>query len=46
LIVDASVIDTPLQLKGKTNHEVTEDRSEETVQVKKDYADSVDKDGT
>jgi len=46
LIVEVSVIDTPLQPKGKTNHEVTEDRSEETVQVKKNYADSVDKDGT
>jgi len=46
LIVDASVVDTPLRPKGKTNHEVTEDRSEESVEVKKDYADSVDKDGT
>jgi len=46
LIIDASVIDTPLRPKGKTNHKVTEDRSEETVEVKKDYADSVDKDGT
>jgi len=46
LIVDASVVDTPLRPKGKTNHKVTEDRSEETVEVKKDYADSVDKDGT
>ena len=46
LIVDASVIDTPLRPKGKTNHKVTEDRSEEEVEVKKDYADSVDKDGT
>jgi len=46
LIVDASVVDTPLRPKGKTNHKVTEDRSEETIQVKKDYADSVDKDGT
>jgi len=44
VIVDASVIDTPLRPKGKTNHKVTEDRSE--VEVKKDYADSVDKDGT
>jgi len=46
VIVDASVIDTPLRPKGKTTHKVTEDRSEETVKVKKDYADSVDKDGT
>ena len=46
VIVDASVVDTPLRPKGKTNHKVTEDRSEETVQVKKDYANSVDKDGT
>lgn len=46
LIIDASVIDTPLRPKGKTNHKVTEDRSENEVEVKKDYADSVDKDGT
>ena len=26
VIVDASVIETPLRPKGKTNHEVTEDR--------------------
>ncbi len=48
LIIDASVIDTPLRPKGKTNHKVTEDRSEneQDVEVKKEYADSVDKDGT
>ena len=46
VIVDASVIDTPLRPKGKTNHKVTEDRSEKTVKIKKQYADSVDKDGT
>jgi IS5 family transposase len=46
IIVDASVIDTPLRPKGKTKHKVTEDRSEDEVEVKKDYADSVDKDGT
>ena len=46
IIVDASVIDTPLRPKGKTNHEVTEDRSEQEVEVTKDYAKSVDKDGT
>ncbi len=45
-IVDASVIDTPLRPKGKTNHKVTEDRSDEEVEVEKEYADSVDKDGT
>ena len=44
-IVDASVIDTPLKPKGKTNHKVTEDRKDEQeVAVKKEYADSVDKD--
>ena len=44
-IIDASVIDTPLKPKGKTNHEVTEDRKDEQeVAVTKDYADSVDKD--
>lgn len=46
LIVDASVIDTPLRPKGKTNYKVTEDRTEEQVEVKKEFADSVDKDGT
>lgn len=45
-IVDASVIDTPLRPKGKSKHKVTEDRSEEEVEVTKEYADSVDKDGT
>jgi len=29
VIIDASVIDTPLKPKGKTNHKVTEDRKEE-----------------
>ncbi|TXE18526.1 IS5 family transposase [Psychroserpens burtonensis] len=46
LIVDASVIDTPLRPKGKTTHKVTEDRSDQEISVKKEYADSVDKDGT
>jgi IS5 family transposase len=46
IIVDASVVDTPLRPKGKTNHKVTEDRSEDEVAVKKEYAQSVDKDGT
>jgi len=48
LIIDASVVDTPLRPKGKTKYEVTEDRSEEVkeVAVKKEYATSVDKDGT
>jgi len=44
-IVDASVIDTPLKPKGKTNHKVTEDRKDEQeVEVTKAYTDSVDKD--
>ena len=43
VIVDASVIDTPLRPKGKTNHKVTEDRKEE-VEVVRDYPESVDKD--
>lgn len=46
LIVDASIVDTPLRPKGKTNHKVTQDRSEEEVEITKDYAESVDKDGT
>ena len=46
IIIDASVIDTPLRPKGKTNHKVTEDRKEEEVSVTKEYSNSVDKDGT
>ena len=46
IIVDASVIDTPLRPKGKMNYKVTEDRTEEEVMVNKEYAASVDKDGT
>ena len=46
LIIDASVIDTPLRPKGKTNFKVTEDRCEEDVKIEKEYADSVDKEGT
>lgn len=46
LIIDASVIETPLKPKGKTNHQVTEDRTEEEVEVKKVYGVSVDKDAT
>ena len=46
-IVDASVIDTALKPKGKTNHKVTEDRKDtEEVAVKKDYPDSVDKEAS
>jgi IS5 family transposase len=45
IIVDASVIDTPLRPKGKTKHEVTKDRQEEQV-VEKVYPESVDPDGT
>jgi len=40
-----SVIDTPLKPKGKTTHKVTQDREDE-VTAKKEYASSVDKDGT
>jgi len=42
-IIDASVIDTPLKPKGKTKHEVTEDRADE-IKVEKSYPKSVDKD--
>lgn len=43
-LVDASVIDTPLKPKGKTNYEVTQDRKDEKeVEVTKEYADCVDK---
>lgn len=45
-IVDASVIDTPLRLKGKTIHKATEDRKDnQEIEVKKEYAESVDKEG-
>ena len=44
--MDASVIDTPLRPKGKTNHKVTEDREDaREVKVEKDYSPSVDTDG-
>jgi IS5 family transposase len=43
-IIDASVIDTPLKPKVRTNHKITEDRKDEQeVKVEKDYANSVDK---
>ncbi len=43
VIVDASVIDTPLKPKGKTNPKVTQDRKDEQeVEVIRDYAESVD----
>ena len=43
-LVDASVIETPLRPKGKTNYEVTKDREDEKeVEVDKKYPDSVDK---
>jgi len=46
-IVDASIVDTPLKPKGKVNHKITEDRVDtKEVVVKKDYADSVDKDAS
>ncbi len=45
IIVDASVIDTPLKPKGKTNYKVTQDRKDmQEIEVNKDYAASVDKD--
>lgn len=46
-IVDASVIDTPLRPKGKSNHEVTQDREDEQeVVVDKTYPSSVDTDAS
>jgi transposase, IS5 family len=46
-IIDASVIDTPLRPKGKSKHKVTQDREDEQeVEVKKEYAASVDKDAS
>lgn len=46
-LVDASVIDTPLKPKGKTNYEITKDREDEQeVVVTKEFADSVDKEAS
>jgi len=46
-IVDASVVDTPLRPKGKTNHKVTTDREDkQEVVVDKSYASSVDTDAS
>ena len=46
-IVDASVIDTPLLPKGKTNYKVTEDRQDEQeVEVTKEYASKVDQEAS
>ena len=46
-IVDASVIDTPLRPKGKTQHEVTQDREDtEEIKATKVYADSVDQEAS
>lgn len=46
-IVDASVIDTPLRPRGKTNHAVTHDRKDEQeIKVNKVYAQSVDQEGS
>jgi IS5 family transposase len=46
-IVDASVIDTPLRPKGKSNYKVTEDREDEKeVEVSKDYSSNVDQEAS
>lgn len=46
-LVDASVVETPLKPKGKTNYKVTQDREDtEEVTVEKQYADSVDKEAS
>jgi len=46
-IIDASVIDTPLRPKGKTEYIVTEDREDEQeIKPTKIYAASVDKDAS
>lgn len=47
VIVDASVIDTPLKPKGKVTHQVTQDRADEQeVEIIKEYTDSVDKEAS
>lgn len=47
-IVDASVVDTPLRPKGKTNYKVSEDRKEEATSksAEKQYPSSVDQDAS
>lgn len=45
VIVDASVIDTPLRPKGKTKLEITHDGADEVV-VQKEYPSSVDQDAS
>lgn len=45
VLVDASVIDTPLKPKGKANYKVTEDRQDEQeVKINRQYTSSVDQD--
>jgi transposase, IS5 family len=47
VIVDASVVDSPLKPKGKANYKVTEDRKDtEENKVKKDYPSCVDTDAS
>jgi len=47
VLVDASVVDTPLKPKGKTNFNVTKDREDKKeVKVEKDYPNSVDKEAS
>jgi len=44
VIVDASIVDTPLKPKERTIHKRTQDREEtEQVEVKKEYAARADK---
>ena len=43
VLVDASVVDTPLKPKGKPTYEVTKDREDtEEIEVKKEFSNSVD----
>jgi len=47
VIVDTSVIDTPFRPKGKTTHQTSQDREpEQKEEVKKEYANSVDKEAS
>lgn len=47
VLVDASVVETPLKPKGKTTYQVTEDRIDETeVKLCKEYTDRVDKEAS
>ncbi len=47
VLVDASVVDTLLKPKGKTNFDITKDREDQKkVKIEKDYPERVDKEAS